>query len=115
MATALARAGTSACSCRSGSRAGAMVKGFFCPSRPRYLSNQGSESATMKRSRWFSGAVVALTCSGLVVPQSASAAVPAATSTVSAVITDVALKDGGLLVGKVVNEQGTELAGASVS
>lgn len=49
----------------------------------------------------------AIACVGLITPQSAFAAAPA--------IADVALADGGVFVGKVVNAQGAPIAATTVS
>jgi len=62
----------------------------------------------MKRNLWGTMAA-ALACVGMVVPPAAFAAEPAAGAT------DIALRQGGLLVGQVVDRQGVPQANRTVS
>lgn len=61
--------------------------------------------------RFVQHAAAAIACVGLLLPQGALAATPA----VGATQGDVALRDGGLLVGQVVDAQGKPLASVEVS
>jgi len=65
----------------------------------------------MKTRRIVNGVMVSLAAIGFLLPQPLFAAGPAPASPV----TDVALRDGGLLVGQVVDEQGAAMAGVPVS
>ncbi len=58
------------------------------------------------------GAVVCLACWGMIAPQSVSVAQERAT--VRAQLADVALAQGGVLRGRVINSQGKSMAGANV-
>lgn len=59
----------------------------------------------MKLTRMLSVALAAMSCMGLIIPQAVLAAPPAAKRNVSNVL-DIAVRPGGLLIGKVVNRQG---------
>lgn len=65
----------------------------------------------MKTRRIVNGVMVSLAAIGFLLPQPLLAANPAP----KAPVTDVALRDGGLLVGQVVDEQGAALGGVPVS
>ncbi len=65
----------------------------------------------MKTRRIVNGVMVSLAAIGFLLPQPLLAAKPAPASPA----VDVALRDGGLLVGQVVDEQGVALASAPVS
>jgi hypothetical protein len=58
---------------------------------------------------WFGTVAAAIACMGMALPTTGMAAAPAAGSN------DVALREGGVLVGQVVNPQGAAQANAPVS
>lgn len=64
----------------------------------------------MRGTRLFRMQVVALVCAGLLLPHTVLGAGPAP----QAKVTDVALGNGGALVGQVVDQQGIGIAGAQV-
>jgi hypothetical protein len=68
----------------------------------------------MKQMR-FGGIAAAVACCGMVLPPSAVAAPPATGVAPASGVIDVALRPGGLIVGQVVNPQGTVQAGKAVS
>lgn len=57
----------------------------------------------MKLTRMLSIALAAMSCVGLLIPQAALAAAPTAKRTN---VLDIAVRPGGLLIGKVVNREG---------
>src|SRR5690242_9537029 len=75
----------------------------------------------MKRIRWWQHAATSLAGLGLILPHGAmatetpTAPVPVASSQDTPAIHDVALQNGGVLTGQVVNAQGVALSGAEVS
>ena len=72
--------------------------------------------------RWLTASAVWLACLGMILPESALAAsgpdavqpLPSTVGTPTPPVSDVALQDGGILAGQVLDRQGVPLAGAPV-